>query len=101
MTEFTIQGTLSITGTTLLTGGSEGSPYLSRILNMRFNNPLAYVFELYKYEAATSTTILIYSLSLAGGDTVTDSLTYILNAGDQLIAYSDIVGTTYYANGIQ
>jgi hypothetical protein len=99
MAEFSIQGDLSTTGTVLYTGGS-GTPLLSKILNLRFNNPLAYTIQLYKYEAATTITTLIYDLSLSAGDTVTDNFTYALNPGDQLKAYSNIVGTTYYAYGI-
>ena len=99
MAEFSIQGTLSITGTVLYTGATGGA-LLSKITNLRFNNPLVYTIQLYKYEAATTTTTLIYNLSLSAGDTITDNFTYALNPGDQLIAYSNIVGTTYYAYGI-
>jgi len=99
MAEFSIQGTLSITGTVLYTGATGGA-LLSKITNLRFNNPIAYTVQLYKYEASTSTTTLIYNLSLSAGDTVTDNFTYALNPGDQLKAYSNIVGTTYYAYGI-
>ena len=99
MAEFSIQGTLSITGTVLYTGAIGGA-LLSKITNLRFNNPLVYTIQLYKYEAATTTTTLIYNLSLSAGDTITDNFTYALNPGDQLIAYSNIVGTTYYAYGI-
>ena len=100
MAEFSIQGTLSITGTVLVTGPIPSGVILTKTLNLRFNNPLAYTVQLYKYDAATTTTTLIYNLSLSAGDTVTDNFTYALNPGDQLIAYSNIVGTTYYAYGI-
>jgi hypothetical protein len=61
---------------------------------------LAYSIQLYKYDVATTVTTLIYDLTLAAGDTVTDNMAYALNVGDQLIAYSNIPGTTFYMYGI-
>jgi hypothetical protein len=98
MAEFSKQGILSITGTLLATGGA--NTIFTKVFNLRFNNPLAYTIQLYKYEAATTTTTLIYNLSLSAGDTVTDNFTYALNPGDELKAFSNIAGTTYYAYGI-
>ena len=99
MAEFSKQGDVSVTGTVLFTGTTTVS-LLTKVISMRFNNPSAYDLKLEKYEAATSTTTTIYDLSLSAGDTVTDNLTYALNPGDQLIATSNIVGTTYYTYGI-
>lgn len=101
MAEFSYQGVLSVTGTVLATGDASTPPYIrTKVVSMRFNNPAAYVIELYKYEASTSTTTLIYELTLDPGDTVTDNLLYALNPDDTIIAYSNIVGTTYYVYGI-
>jgi hypothetical protein len=99
MTEFSNQGELSITGTILITGGS-ATIALDKLIIIRLNNPLAYSVQLYKYEALTLTTTLIYDLNLSAGDTLTDNLAYLLNAGDQIIAYSNILGTSYYTYGI-
>lgn len=99
MAEFSNQGTLSTTGTILYTGGP-GVPLLTKVNVMRFNNASAYTLTLQKYEASTSSTITLYSLTLSAGDTVTDNLVYALEPGDQLIATSSIVGTTYYLYGI-
>ena len=99
MAEFSKQGDVAITGTVLFTGTSGGA-LLSKILTMRFNNSLAYDLKLEKYEASTATTTTIYDLTLAAGDTLTDNLSYALNAGDQLIVTSNIAGTTYYIYGI-
>lgn len=98
MTEFSNQGELSITGTVLLTGGPP-IVVLDKLISLRFNNPLAYSVQLYKYEALTLTTTLIYNLNLSAGDTLTDNLIYVLNNGDQIIAYSNILGTSYYTYG--
>ena len=98
MTEFSNQGELSITGTVLMTGGPP-IVVLDKLIGIRFNNPLAYSVQLYKYEALTLTTTLLYNLNLSAGDTFTDNLIYILNNGDQLIAYSNILGTSYYIYG--
>ena len=97
MTEFSLQGDLSIAGTVLATGSS-GIP-LTKVLTLSFNNPLAYVLTLEKYDALTASTIVLYEITLAAGDTVNDTLTYALNAGDTLTVYSDIVGTSYYIYG--
>jgi len=99
MTEFSNQGELSTTGTVLLTGGLS-TIALDKLSILRFNNPLAYNVQLYKYEALSTTTTLIYDLTLSAGDTLTDNLTYSLNNGDQIIAYSNILGTSYYTYGI-
>lgn len=99
MAEFSNQGELSITGTILLTGGLT-TIALDKLLVIRFNNPLAYDIQLYKYDALTITTTLIYDLTLSAGDILTDSFNYALNNGDQIIAYSNILGTSYYAYGI-
>jgi hypothetical protein len=98
MAEFSKQGDLSVAGTTLYTGTSGGAS-LTKILSLRFNNPLAYSLKLEKYEASSSTTTTIYDLTLDAGDTVTDNLSYALNPGDELIATSNIPGTTYYVYG--
>jgi hypothetical protein len=99
MAEFSKQGNVAVTGTVLFTGSSSVS-LLTKVLTLRFNNPAAFQLRLSKFEAATSTTTIIYTLNLSSGDTLTDSLSYALNPGDQLIATSNIAGTTYYIYGI-
>lgn len=99
MAEISKQGDLALTGTVLYTGSSNGGVYLTKILSLRFNNPVAYDLKLEKFEFATTTTTVIYDLSLSAGDTVTDNFTYALNPGDQLIATSNVAGTTYYLYG--
>ena len=101
MTEFSNQGELSSTSSgTLLATGTISTSILDKLLIIRLHNPLAYVVSLYKYESLTNTTVLLYNLNLSAGDTLTDNLAYSLNAGDQLIAYSNILGTSYYTYGI-
>jgi hypothetical protein len=103
MVEFVNQGTVDdISGTVLYTG-PESSILKSvtvKILTLSFNNPLAYVLTLERYDAKTATTIVLYEITLAAGDTVNDTLTYALNTGDTLTVYSDIPGTSYYIYGI-
>ena len=98
MAEFSLQGNINIAGTLLATG-SLGIA-LTRILTLSFNNPLAYVLTLEKYDAATASTIVLYEVTLAAGDTINDTLSYALNPGDTLTVYSDIPGTSYYIYGI-
>lgn len=97
MAEFSLQGDINIAGTVLVTGSS--AIPLTKVLTLSFNNPLAYVLTLEKYDALTASTIVLYEITLAAGDTVNDTLTYALNAGDTLTVYSDIPGTSYYIYG--
>jgi hypothetical protein len=95
--QFSKAGQLSVLGTVIHTGNSSNT--LSQVTILKFNNPLAYQLSLAIYKASTATTTLLYSLTLAGGDIVTDELIYSLEIGDQLIATSNIAGTNYYASG--
>jgi hypothetical protein len=99
MTENVQQGQIDVISGTILHTGITGVA-LSKVVNLRFYNPIGYTLRLERYNALTSTTEVIYELSLSPGDTVTDSLTYALNSGDQLIAYSNIAGSTYYVYSI-
>jgi len=98
MGEFTKTGKLSVTGTVLAVGGPS-SAGLNRLFTVRFNNAVSYNIQIYIYEAGSATTNLMYALNLSAGDTVTDDFSYALNKGDQIIAYSSVVGTSYYIYG--
>lgn len=98
MTEFSNQGEILTTGTVLLTGTLQDI-IKDKILGIRFNNQSDYNIKLYRYDYVTASIILIYNLNLKAGDTLTDDLPYALNYGDQIIAYSDIPGTSYYTHG--
>lgn len=101
MAEFTKEGELNILGTVLHTGSSsEINLFLSKVVNLRFNNPAAYTLKLQIYNPTTLATTTLYDLSLSAGDTVTDNLSYALPIDSQLIATSNIVGTTYYIYGL-
>ena len=99
MAEIIEQGEVSIAGTILYTG-SAGSGASTKVLQLKFYNPLAYVLTLERYDAATATSKILYSLTLDAGDSVTDSATYALKEGDRLIVYSDIAGTSFYIYGL-
>lgn len=99
MAEFSKQGTLATLGTVIHTGVASES-FTSKVSLLRFNNPAAYTLTIKRYDAATATTVTLYTLTLSAGDTVTDNFNYSLEPGDQLIAQSNITGTTYYAYGI-
>lgn len=92
-----LQGSLGAGSTTIFTvPPSKGYT----ITSIRVNNPAAYDFTLTKYQASTASTVDVYTLSLAAGDTVTDSFFYLFDPGDQLILTSSIAGTTYYINAL-
>ena len=98
MAEIIAQGEVSLLGTTLATGSS--GTISTKVLTMRFYNSSVYVLTIERYDALTATTEVLYEFNLAAGDTVSDTLTYALKAGDKLTAYSDIPGTTYYVYGL-
>jgi hypothetical protein len=98
MAEFVKQGEVNVAGTILYIGS--GSPLLTKILTLRFYNPLVYVLTLERYDALSASSETLYELNLSAGDTVTDGLTYALKEGDELVVYSNIPGTTYYVYGI-
>jgi hypothetical protein len=98
MAEIIEQGELSLLGTILATGSA--SSLSTKVLTMRFYNPLAYVLTIERYDAVSATSEVLYEFNLAAGDTVSDTLTYALKEGDNITAYSDIPGTSYYIYGI-
>lgn len=98
MAEIIEQGELSLLGTILATGSA--STLSTKVLTMRFYNPLAYVLTIERYDAVSATSEVLYEFNLTAGDTVSDTLIYALKEGDKLTAYSDITGTTYYIYGI-
>ena len=98
MTEIIEQGELSLLGTILATGST--ASLSTKVITMRFYNPLAYVLTIERYDAVSATSEVLYEFNLAAGDTVSDSFTYALKEGDKLTAYSNISGTTYYIYGL-
>jgi hypothetical protein len=98
MAEIIEQGELSLLGTILATGST--ASLSTKVITMRFYNPLAYVLTIERYDALTATSEVLYEFNLAAGDTVSDSFTYALKEGDKLTAYSNIAGTTYYIYGL-
>ena len=98
MAEIVKQGEVNVAGTILYIGSN--GVILTKITNLRFYNPLAYVLTLERYDAISATSETLYQLTLGAGDTVTDDLIYALKEGDELVVYSNIPGTTYYVYGI-
>ena len=98
MAEIIAQGEVSVLGTILATGST--AEISTKVSIMRFYNPLAYVLTIERYDALTATSEVLYEFNLAAGDTVSDTLTYALKAGDKITAYSDIPGTSYYVYGL-
>jgi hypothetical protein len=96
MAEFTLQGEVSIGGTILHTGATNGS----KIITMRFSNPIAYTLQLFSYQNSTASTVQIFNFNLDAGDVVTDDLLYLLQEGDYLEVFTNVVGTEYYIYGL-
>ena len=85
MAEIVNKGELSVTGTIICTPTIPGKSV--KLLNIRFNNPLAYTLKLEVYNQNTLSTQTIYDLSLDAGDTVTDNFTYVLKYQDNQNLY--------------
>jgi hypothetical protein len=73
MAEIIEQGELSLLGTILATGST--AILSTKIVTMRFYNPLAYVLTIERYDAFTATSEVLYEFNLAAGETVSDYLT--------------------------
>ena len=86
-----LSGTADPTGTIIFTGTPGGA----NIYSLRFNNSVAYDITVSRFDELTGTSIDLYTLNLAAGDTVTDSYTYILKENDYIQVTSSIAGTIY------
>lgn len=71
------------------------------ILNLRFTCPNNYSLKISKSSVDTNSEILLYSLQLDGGDTVTDSFEYILKPGEYIKAIVDRSNVSYILTGKQ
>ncbi len=94
MTETTIQGLVSTTGTTLYTVPTTKR---ARFITITATNPAAYVLSLSRFDKVLGTTVTVFSYSLSGGDSVIDQTGYFLREGDKLILTSSVNGTNYTA----
>lgn len=94
MYEFSLQGELSIAGTTFFIVPPN---CIYKIFNIRFNNPAAYTLTLAKYDGYNL--INIYTLNLSAGDTITDNFVYYLEPNQYIVATSSVPGTSYILNG--
>jgi len=90
-----VEGVITVGGSTIFTVPA-GKSY--QVISIRVNNPAAYTFTVTKYTASPALTTDVYTLSLAAGDTVTDSFVYLFDQGDQLILDSSVAGTIYVIN---
>lgn len=95
MTEATIQGVVSVLGTTLYTVPTTKK---ARFVTITATNPAAYVLTLTRYDKRLASTVTVFSYTLNAGDSVIDQTGYFLNEGDKLILTSSVPGTNYTAN---
>lgn len=92
MPTITLQGTLPAGTTNIYT-----VPALSNatITSIRFNNSSANTLTFRKYQAATSLLTPIYSVTLSAGDTLSDSLVYVLAQDDYIQVTTTVANTNY------
>lgn len=86
-----LSGTVASTGTTLFTAPVGGAT----VYALRFNNPLAYSITVSRFDNLLGTSIDLYTLNLAAGDTVSDSYNYVLKENDYIKVTSSVAGTVY------
>lgn len=95
--KFSNQGDIIPAGTILHTCPLNN---ITEITYMRFNNSVNnYIIDVYKYDSSISTTINLYRKSLTLGDTITDSMLYVLNPGDYIYVECSVSDTTYIITG--
>lgn len=92
MPTITLQGTLPAGTTNIYTVPTLGNATISSI---RFNNSSANTLTFRKYQAATTTLTPIYSVTLSAGDTLSDSLVYVLAEGDYIQVTTTAANTNY------
>jgi hypothetical protein len=95
--KFSNQGDIIPAGTILHTCPLNN---ITEITYMRFNNSVNnYIIDVYKYDSSISTTINLYRKNLTLGDTITDSMLYVLNPGDYIYVECSVSDTTYIITG--
>jgi hypothetical protein len=89
-----IQGVLPIGTSTIYSIPSVGG--LAKVYYIKFYNPVAYDITLSRYQSTISSTLDLYSLNLAAGDSITDSSSYLLSEFDELKVTTSVAGTSYF-----
>ena len=74
---------------------------ISKILDFRVNDPNGYTLSVSIFDWGTKTTTLLYKKELDGGDTLTDTIDFIFNQGDEFIVETTSPTTSYYISGIE
>lgn len=64
-----------------------------------FNNPAPLTVTVSLFKASNSTTVDVYTFTLAAGDVVADNNSYNLYSGDQLIVTTSVAGTNFIGSG--
>ncbi len=99
MGEFCKEGLLSAGKNILHRNLSRTS--ISKILDFRVNDPNGYTISVSIFDWSSKTTILLYEKDLDGGDTLTDTIDFVFDQGDEFIVETSSPTTSYYINGIE
>lgn len=84
-------------GTNIVITGVAG--WRGTISGITFNNPAAQTVTLSIFRSVNTTTVDIYTFTLAAGDVVADNNTYILGTGDQIILTTAQPNTNFMMQG--
>lgn len=74
---------------------------ISKILDFRVNDPNGYTISVSIFDWSAKNTILLYEKELDGGDTLTDTIDFTFDQGDEFIVETSSPTTSYYINGIE
>ena len=91
------QGMVSTSGTVVYK--VPGTEFFTQITLIKLYNRSDYRITLKKYSAESDDLREVYSLTLTGGDHLSDETPYILLPGDYLEITSDITDTNYFIQG--
>jgi hypothetical protein len=72
-----------------------------QVTMIKFYNAAAYDITLSRYDSVAASSIDIYSLNLAAGDSLTDSSIYLFAENDQLNVTTTVANTSYIVSLIE
>ena len=99
MAEFSKVGVLSIGDNLIYKNVSRTT--VGKILELRVNNPVAYIVTVSIFDWKEKKTVTLYQKELDAGDTLTDTFNFVFNQGDALIVNTSSATTSYYIHGIE
>lgn len=99
MAEFSKVGVLNVGDNLIYKNVSRTT--VGKILDLRVNDPNAYVVSVSIFDWKEKNTVVLYQKQLNAGDTLTDTFNFVFNQGDALIVNTTSATTSYYIHGLE